>query len=342
MSRFKECPYCGEEILAKAIKCKHCHSMLEEKKPEVERGPGESMASWEKKAAPPPPASAGRAASSPPPPPPPRVGGTAPPPPPPQVGYKAPSPPPSPAGRAAPPPPPVGRETAPPPPPPVGRGIAPPAPPVGGASPVPPPEGYTQQKGVYGTHGQFSAPAVSHAAGSFSVGAYDYPRAKLGKRIIAYIIDAFIASIVLIITAPIAFIPFYTSLVSRAGFGFSGFQFLLAILCLIAGFGWVLYYSLLRDSFGRGQSIGKRAVGLMVVRFDDNLPCTKKDSLLRNVVAFGFGLILGWIPVLNYLAGFIEPLIAVFHAKGMRLGDRLAKTQVIEVSDYLKPIEGER
>ncbi len=32
MPKFKECPYCGEEILAKAIKCKHCHSMLGELK----------------------------------------------------------------------------------------------------------------------------------------------------------------------------------------------------------------------------------------------------------------------------------------------------------------------
>lgn len=29
MSNSKECPFCGEEILLKAIKCKHCYSMLE-------------------------------------------------------------------------------------------------------------------------------------------------------------------------------------------------------------------------------------------------------------------------------------------------------------------------
>lgn len=28
MSEHKECPYCGEQILAKAVKCKHCQSML--------------------------------------------------------------------------------------------------------------------------------------------------------------------------------------------------------------------------------------------------------------------------------------------------------------------------
>ena len=29
MTNFKDCPYCGEEILAKARKCKHCYTMLE-------------------------------------------------------------------------------------------------------------------------------------------------------------------------------------------------------------------------------------------------------------------------------------------------------------------------
>jgi hypothetical protein len=30
----KDCPYCGEDILAKAKKCKHCGEFLDEKKPE--------------------------------------------------------------------------------------------------------------------------------------------------------------------------------------------------------------------------------------------------------------------------------------------------------------------
>jgi hypothetical protein len=28
MSDLTRCPYCGEEIMAGAVKCKHCHSML--------------------------------------------------------------------------------------------------------------------------------------------------------------------------------------------------------------------------------------------------------------------------------------------------------------------------
>ena len=29
-NEYKECPYCGEEILSKAIKCKYCKSSLSE------------------------------------------------------------------------------------------------------------------------------------------------------------------------------------------------------------------------------------------------------------------------------------------------------------------------
>ena len=143
-----------------------------------------------------------------------------------------------------------------------------------------------------------------------------------------------IACIGLFISAPVAFIPLYQYIVSNGGVTPSGLQWVLIVLGLLIGFGWALLYSLLRDGFGQGQSIGKKASGLMVVRLKDNLPCTKKDSLIRNIVAVGLGILLGWIPVLNFFAGFAEPIIAIIHQKGMRLGDIVAKTQVIVKNEY--------
>ena len=73
MSENKNCPYCGEQILLAAKKCKHCRSMVDEVAPS-----GSS-------ATPPPP----------PPPPPPPISGSAPPPPPPPrpaPSYSPPSP----------------------------------------------------------------------------------------------------------------------------------------------------------------------------------------------------------------------------------------------------------
>lgn len=143
-----------------------------------------------------------------------------------------------------------------------------------------------------------------------------------------------VAIIPLMVTAPIALIPIYRFIISDGLITPSGFQWVLVILGLLIGFGWAVFYSLLRDGFFKGQSVGKKATGQMVVRLKDNLPCTKKDSLLRNVVAIGLSILLGWIPVLNFFAGFAEPIIAIVHQKGMRLGDQLAKTQVISVADY--------
>ena len=162
--------------------------------------------------------------------------------------------------------------------------------------------------------------------------AYDYPKAELGKRILAYIVDGLVASVPLIVTAPIAFIPLYRYIASDGWISPSGFSWVLIIIGLLIGFGWAILYTLLRDGFGQGQSIGKKMTGLMVVRLTDNLPCTKKDSFVRNVVAVGLGVLLSWIPVLNFFAAWAEPIIALINQKGMRLGDRLANTQVVAVN----------
>ena len=74
---------------------------------------------------------------------------------------------------------------------------------------------------------------------------------------------------------------------------------------------WVLYM-LFRDSV-RGQSIGKRLLGLRVVERDTGHPCTWQRSLVRNAT----------------LAIFPIDLLFGLSEERRRLGDRFAGTMVV-------------
>ncbi len=251
----RNCPYCAEEILIKAIKCKHCKSDLSDLPPEPPIPPigaeeKETFASEE----------------------------------------------------------PSGLPETPTPPTPVSVGQGP--------SLAPPP------------------PTKPPAYGSDHVQAagYEYPRAGIGMRILAYIIDGIISGLPLMILIPIAAIPFFTFVrvqgqvggPTMAGPGIGMIIFI--VLAGIIGIGWSLFYFLLRDGFGRGQSWGKKVCGLMVVNLDNNLPCDKGKSFVRNIV----------LGLLNALAGLsiVEFILIIVHDKGYRLGDMLARTQVIEIEAY--------
>lgn len=249
----KECPFCGEEILARAIKCKHCQSMLPEEPPPAQEA-----------FIPPPPAVSGTAA-----------------------------------------PPPVA-------PPDKTYGIP--------ASPAP-----------GGGYGQAPPPAQGAALA--------YPRAQIGKRILAYIIDCLIGFLPAVILAPIAILPIWRYYQSMSysyyyGGGPGVGAWILFVLAIIAGVGWGLVYFLFRDGFGEGQSVGKKINGLMVVYLPDNSPCSKGKSVVRNVFAVLIGAVLSWIPGLNVLAGWVEPIVALIQPNGQRIGDMVAHTQVIDVDQY--------
>ena len=168
-------------------------------------------------------------------------------------------------------------------------------------------------------------------------GTYDseqgaYPKAPIGKRILAYIVDSLIASVILLIAIPLGVIPL---VLGTMGNGDPGVVSLgLLMILLVIGSIWALVYSLIRDGLGQGQSYGKRLLGLMVVRLTDNRPCEMGNSALRNVIQLAIGLVVSWIPVLNFVGGYIDPIVALFHNRGWRLGDMVANTQVIDLADY--------
>jgi uncharacterized RDD family membrane protein YckC len=269
--KVKSCPYCGEEILAVAIKCKHCKSDLQEVA-KKQNDAGIEPPSPPRKTPPPPPLNSYSTASS-----------TPPPPPPPPISFSA---------------------TPPPPVPPQSTVTRPPA----------------------------ATPGIGKSETDYNQVAEDlfgYPKAPLGKRVVAYLVDSAIAFLPMIILS----LPFVSQLGTSITGGFY-FDSPLMIPIILIGLGWSLIYYLLRDGFGSGQSWGKKMMGLMVVNLTDNSPCSKGKSAIRNVIGLLIALVLSWIPVINSLSSLVEPIVAISHGKGHRIGDMLAKTQVIDLEDY--------
>ncbi|MGD0886410.1 MAG: RDD family protein [Thermodesulfovibrionales bacterium] len=100
-----------------------------------------------------------------------------------------------------------------------------------------------------------------------------------------------------------------------------------------AGFYAGLSYLLISDGLFDGRSIGKRLMGLGVVSTVTGAPCSMKQSILRNA-PLGAGLLLYRVPLIGWIfiviISSVEFLILLGSKEGMRLGDELAKTLVIE------------
>jgi len=100
-----------------------------------------------------------------------------------------------------------------------------------------------------------------------------------------------------------------------------------------AGFYAGLAYILLGDGFFDGRSIGKKLIRIKVVSASTNGPCTFRDSILRNstlAAGYIFWLIpwIGWIVL--FLVSVLEFTLILGSKDGMRLGDEIARTVVIE------------
>ena len=101
-----------------------------------------------------------------------------------------------------------------------------------------------------------------------------------------------------------------------------------------------LTYALIGDGFFDGRSLGKKLIGLRVVNLKTGLPCSFKDSIMRNIpigltVLFALIPILGWI--LLFTAGLVmilfESYLIYSDTGGIRIGDIFADTQVIDARE---------
>jgi uncharacterized RDD family membrane protein YckC len=148
-----------------------------------------------------------------------------------------------------------------------------------------------------------------------------YYKASIGNRFVAALLDGLIFLALMIPAAVIfvfAFIAAYGSKEEEA----AAFCIVGILLFLIP-----LAFQIFKDGFGTGQSPGKKAMKLMVIDLETNMPCTKQKSFLRNIIM----LLMGIVPIVG---GFIEPIMVLATNDGRRLGDRAASTMVIDKSDY--------
>jgi uncharacterized RDD family membrane protein YckC len=143
-----------------------------------------------------------------------------------------------------------------------------------------------------------------------------YPKAHLGNRLIAHIVDRIIGIGPLIMAALFRFLfhigpqsPFVTT------------------LNMLATMAWAFYYGFTKDARPNGQSIGKKMCHIMVIGIKTDRPCTLGQSIVRSAVPF----LLGIIPFFGLL---VEPFAVLENEAGRRLGDKAADTQVVDVSVY--------
>lgn len=135
-----------------------------------------------------------------------------------------------------------------------------------------------------------------------------YELASLKDRILAYLLDIVILSGILLVL--FLFIFMFSSVLGEAII--YAYYFL-----LLPAF---LFYSLLSEIIGNGQSIGKRALQVKVVKLTGKQPTTG-DYLLRWVFRF----------IDIYMSiGSIAAMLVSSSAKGQRMGDMLANTAVIK------------
>lgn len=145
----------------------------------------------------------------------------------------------------------------------------------------------------------------------------ELPVARLGTRILALLIDIVVQFLLLI-----ALLFALGSLVDPLGIEVDGAAAAaMGTALLVSVFGiWPVAF----ETFTRGRSPGKFALGLRVVR-DDGGPIRFRQAFVRGLV----GLALEWPGLFGPLAWILALSTAFLHPAGKRLGDLAAGTLVL-------------
>lgn len=144
---------------------------------------------------------------------------------------------------------------------------------------------------------------------------FAYDIAGIGSRFLAAIIDTMVIIILLFI------LIFDFLLMTETFFDLgSGTSDIISALFLLAGFAFLWGYYITFEMFWNGQSPGKRALGLRVVR-EGGRPITFASSAIRNIIR-----------LIDFLPSFYGiGVIAMFiDRRARRLGDLAAGTLVVK------------
>lgn len=148
----------------------------------------------------------------------------------------------------------------------------------------------------------------------------DYELAGLGSRILASIIDY-------LIVLAYAFFVFIMLSVFFEGETLGAFSIILILIPY-------MLYDLVSEIAFNGQSIGKRSMGIKVVKLDGSKP-TLGSYLIRWASRIVEGMV--------FLYGIVPILSIAISTKGQRLGDMMAGTTVIRVNKkphaYRNPLD---
>lgn len=148
----------------------------------------------------------------------------------------------------------------------------------------------------------------------------EYEPATLGDRIIAYLIDSFIvgAYIGIIYILLYIFIIFMIESGSGPDIGESGLIVIMIILFLVMILP-PMFYHLVSEIWMQGQSIGKRAMNVKVIRLDGTQP-TIGNYILRWILR----------PIDTFLYG-VPAIISITNSENnQRIGDKAAGTTVVK------------
>lgn len=149
-----------------------------------------------------------------------------------------------------------------------------------------------------------------------------FPKASNWDRFLGALLDGLISTALMIPSLTVFFMA-YTKMKNDYSDELPVGMFVVAAFFYLIP----LAYTLFKDGLEGGQSWGKRAVGLMVINLDGNVPCNKGKSFVRNIVS-------ALLSIIPYIGWLVEPIFVLTDQNGRKVGDRAANTQVIAKSFY--------